>query len=64
MLPDSIQLPNSIGLTGTFKGGMKGFDADLKLKTEQGNASFDGKLNMAGRDTSYDATGTYRGFST
>lgn len=55
MLPDSIQLPNSIGLTGTFKGGMKGFDADLKLKTEQGNASFDGKLNMAGRDTSYDA---------
>jgi len=55
MLPDSIQLPTSIGLTGTFNGGMKGFDADLALKTEQGNAFFDGKLNMAGRDTTYDA---------
>lgn len=54
LLPDSIQLPRNISLAGTFKGGMTGFDTDLKLVTEQGNATVNGTLNM-GRDTSYNA---------
>ena len=54
LLPDSIQLPRNISLSGTFKGGMSGFDTDLKLLTEQGNASVNGYLKM-GRDTSYNA---------
>ncbi|SJN40144.1 translocation/assembly module TamB domain-containing protein [Sphingobacterium sp. JB170] len=54
MLPDSIQLPNAISLSGTFKGGLAGFDANMSLITEQGNATFNGKLAMA-QDTTYDA---------
>jgi len=54
LLPDSIQLPRNISLVGTFKGGMSGFDTDLKLVTEQGNATVNGTLNM-GRDTTYNA---------
>ncbi|KGE13547.1 translocation/assembly module TamB domain-containing protein [Sphingobacterium deserti] len=54
MLPDSIQLPNAISLSGTFKGGMKGFDTNLSLVTEKGNATVNGKMAM-GRDTTYDA---------
>ena len=54
LLPDSIQLPRNISVAGTFKGGMSGFDTDLKLLTEQGNASINGYLKM-GRDTSYNA---------
>lgn len=52
MMPDSLQLPNAISLTGTFKGGMKGFDTKMKLVTEMGNAAVDGRMNM-GRDTTY-----------
>src|SRR5690606_31189864 len=54
LLPDSIKLPRNISLTGTFKGGMNGFDTDLKLNTEQGNASVNGTLKMA-KDTTYQA---------
>ncbi|MFD2969763.1 translocation/assembly module TamB domain-containing protein [Sphingobacterium bambusae] len=54
MLPDSIQLPNAISLSGTFKGGMKGFDTNLSLVTEKGNATVNGKMSM-GRDTTYNA---------
>src|SRR5690606_4859665 len=43
LLPDSIQLPRNISLVGTFKGGMSGFDTDLKLVTEQGNATVNGR---------------------
>ncbi|MFD2597506.1 translocation/assembly module TamB domain-containing protein [Sphingobacterium corticis] len=53
MLPDSIQLPRSISLNGTFKGGMKAFATKLDLITEQGNASVNGNMRMA-RDTTYD----------
>ena len=62
LLPDSIQLPSNISLTGTFKGGMTGFDANMKLITEQGNASVNGKLNM-GRDTTYNAYVTIDNFN-
>lgn len=51
----TFQFPNSISLSGTFKGGMKGFDTNMSLKTEKGNATVNGYLNMAGRDTTYDA---------
>lgn len=54
LLPDSIQLPQQISLTGTFNGGMSGFDTDMKLITEQGNIEVNGELNM-GRDTTYNA---------
>lgn len=52
----SVQFPNSISLSGTFKGGMKGFDTNMSLLTEKGNATVNGYLNMAGKDTTYDAT--------
>lgn len=54
MLPDNFALPNAISLVGKFKGGMKGFDADLNLVTEKGNAAVRGNFDM-GRDTIYDA---------
>lgn len=54
LLPDSIRLPKNISLTGTFKGGMSGFDTNLKLNTEQGNATVNGTLQMA-KDTTYQA---------
>ncbi|PVH26466.1 translocation/assembly module TamB domain-containing protein [Sphingobacterium corticibacter] len=53
MLPDSIQLPNAISLTGKFKGGMTAFATNMDLITEQGNASVNGNMSMA-RDTTYD----------
>lgn len=56
LLPDSIRFPNTLSLAGTFNGGMQGFDANLSLLTDQGNATVNGFLNMAGRDTTYDAT--------
>lgn len=62
LLPDSIQLPRNISLAGTFKGGMTGFDADLKLVTEQGNATVNGNLKM-GRDTTYNAFVTVDNFN-
>jgi len=62
LMPDSIQLPRNISLAGTFKGGMSGFDANLKLVTEQGNATVNGKLNM-GRDTTYNAFVTVDNFN-
>ncbi|NQD70200.1 translocation/assembly module TamB, partial [Sphingobacterium shayense] len=36
------------------KGGLSGFDANMSLITEQGNATFNGNLSMA-QDTTYDA---------
>lgn len=63
LLPDSIQLPNSISLAGTLKGGMSGFDANMTLLTDKGNATVNGYLNMAGRDTTYDAQVTVDDFN-
>lgn len=64
LLPEGVefQYPNSISLTGSFKGGLKGFDTNLKLITEKGNASVNGYLNMAKRDTTYDATVSIENF--
>lgn len=61
LLPENFALPNSISLAGTFKGGTKGFDANLSLITEKGNASVNGNLKM-GRDTTYDAYVTIDNF--
>lgn len=55
LLPDSIQLPNSISLSGTLKGGMSGGDVNMSLVTDKGNATVNGSLNMGQRDTTYDA---------
>ncbi|MCI0920114.1 translocation/assembly module TamB domain-containing protein [Sphingobacterium rhinopitheci] len=65
LLPEGmeIQYPNSISLTGNFKGGLKGFDTNLKLVTEKGDASVNGYLNMAGKDTTYDATVSIQNFN-
>lgn len=52
LLPDSLQLPNAISLSGTFKGGMAGFDTDMALTTEKGNAAMNGHMQM-GEDTTY-----------
>jgi len=54
MMPDSLQLPNAISLSGTFKGGMSGFDANMSLVTEKGNATVNGNMQM-GSDTTYNA---------
>lgn len=57
LLPEGItfQFPKSISLDGTFNGGISGFNTNLKLITEKGNAAFNGMLDMSGRDTTYDA---------
>ncbi len=60
MLPSGIQFPNTIGLSGTFKGGMTAFNTKLALVTEKGTAKLDGKVNMAKQDTSYDAAVSVR----
>ncbi|WP_293882219.1 translocation/assembly module TamB domain-containing protein [Sphingobacterium sp. UBA1498] len=62
ILPSGIELPNTIGLTGTFKGGMKAFNTNLSLVTEKGTAKFNGKVGMIGRDTTYDAFVSIRDF--
>lgn len=53
MLPENIEIPASISLGGTFRGGMNGFNTNLSLVTDQGNATVNGNLTMA-RDTTYD----------
>ena len=54
LMPDSLQLPNAISLSGTFTGGMTGFNTNMSLVTEKGNATVNGELQMAA-DTSYNA---------
>ncbi|WP_437921661.1 translocation/assembly module TamB domain-containing protein [Sphingobacterium sp. LRF_L2] len=63
LLPDSIQMPNAISLSGTFKGGMTGFNTDMRLITEKGNATVNGNLKMGKRDTTYDAYVTIDNFN-
>lgn len=60
MLPAGIELPNTIGLSGTFKGGMAAFATKLALVTEKGTARLDGRVAMGKRDTSYDASVSVR----
>ncbi|WP_411971952.1 translocation/assembly module TamB domain-containing protein [Sphingobacterium sp. Lzh-3] len=60
MLPQNIELPNTIGLSGTFKGGIASFNTKLALVTEKGIAKLDGKVAMAKRDTSYEASVSVR----
>lgn len=57
LLPDSLELPTSIQLAGTFKGGMQGFQTDMELQTSMGNATLDAdyRINPKTRDTTYDA---------
>lgn len=55
LLPDSIEFPLSMNLNGKLTGGAQGFTTLMDLKTEQGNASVDGTLDMSGSDTLYNA---------
>jgi len=52
----AVQFPNSIALSGNFKGGLSGFNTNLKLITDKGNASINGFVNMSKTDSTYDAT--------
>lgn len=59
LLPDSIQIPEELLLSGTFNGGLSDLTADLQLETTDGNLSFNGNLQMPAasdlRDTLYQA---------
>ncbi|WP_240903220.1 translocation/assembly module TamB [Sphingobacterium sp. SGG-5] len=63
LLPKDFQFPNAMALSGTLSGGMNGFDANMSLHTDKGNATVNGNLNMAGRDTTYDAQLTIADFN-
>lgn len=56
LLPDSIRLPASISLTGTFEGGMTGFDTDLQLETSEGNAALEGLFRTTNDSGAADTT--------
>lgn len=57
MLPDSIDLPERIALSGNFKGGMNNFSTNMMLRSTIGTADLKASYQVAnaGRDTSYDA---------
>lgn len=59
LLPDSIQLPSQIHLSGTFDGGLRGFDTDLSLLTSEGNMELAANYQITDQngitDTLYDA---------
>lgn len=63
LLPADVQFPNAISLSGTLSGGMSGFDANMSLLTDKGNATVNGYLNMVGQDTTYDANLTIDDFN-
>jgi len=54
LLPDSIQLPESLALHGKISGGMSGFNTDLHLNSSIGTADVNGKF-LLGQDTTYNA---------
>src|SRR5690606_9071070 len=45
LLPKDFQFPNVMALSGTLSGGMSGFDANMSLHTDKGNATVNGNLN-------------------
>lgn len=57
VLPDSIRIPQTLKLAGTFNGGMQGFVTDLDLTSSAGNVYLVGNyaLENQGRDTTYQA---------
>ncbi len=57
LLPDSIEFPADLRLTGTFNGGLSQFRTDMQLQTSMGNASVDAdfRTNTPTRDTVYNA---------
>lgn len=54
LLPPDIEIPNSIKLAGSFRGGMNNFRTNLDLNTSVGNADLLANYSAA-RDTSYSA---------
>lgn len=55
LLPDSIELPENIHLSGNFIGGMTSFNTNLHLNSSIGNADLDGKFLFGKADTLYNA---------
>lgn len=55
LLPDSIEFPADIRLTGTFNGGLSQFRTDMALQTSMGNAALDADLQTTAGDTVYNA---------
>ncbi len=55
LLPDSIALPETVHLSGTFKGGTSNFNTNLNLKSSIGDADLDGEVLLGKVDTLYDA---------
>ena len=47
LLPETIGLPDKIGLLVTFGGGMKSFDAKVQMQSSFGNASYVGSLDSS-----------------
>lgn len=46
VMPEGYQLPASLSANGTFKGTMDRFNTRLALNTSDGNATFDGAIDM------------------
>lgn len=55
LLPDGLNFPDDLGLTGTFNGGLNGFQTDLHLNTSIGHAVLEADYAVNGTDTVYDA---------
>lgn len=55
LLPDSIEFPEKIHLTGTFTGGLQQFQTDMQLQTSIGDASLAADLQTTNQDTVYNA---------
>ncbi|MBS1622546.1 MAG: translocation/assembly module TamB domain-containing protein [Bacteroidetes bacterium] len=53
VLPPSIQLPQTVAVTGHVKGSLKDAAADLDLNTSNGSATINATMRMAAGDTQY-----------
>ena len=63
-IPNSIELPNRVAITGKIKGKITNLLLDTKLKSDLGNASFKGKLvNIsANKNQQYEGLIAFQGF--
>jgi len=65
-LPDSVSLAPRLSLTGNLDGGLNDLRLDARLRTDWGNAAFDGRLRnfLTGRGQAYAGQATLDGFET
>ena len=64
LIPNSIELPQRVAITGKINGKISNLLLDAKLKSDLGNASFKGKLvNIsASKNQQYEGLITFQGF--